>query len=114
MARVSTDDGRDVKMIKDINGMLITKSKEVLRIWATYFKAAERKRSCKLPRPPELGWERGGSGRDMAGRIGNSNAQDEKGKATGADEVPLEVMEMTEEVEEEEEEFIWLHIQNIQ
>ena len=85
MARVRTDDGRDVKrgtMINDNNGRVITESKEVLRIWARCFKAAERKRSSKLPRAPELGCERCGSGRAMTGRSGKSNAQDEKGKAT--------------------------------
>ena len=60
--------------------------------------AAERKRSSKLPRAPELGWERGGSGGDRTGRSGSSNAQDEKGKATGADEVRLEMLEMAGEV----------------
>ena len=39
--------------------------------------------SSKLPRAPELGSERGGSGGDMTGRSGNSIAQDEQGKATG-------------------------------
>ena len=41
MARDRTEDGRDVKrgvVIKDINGRLITESKEVLRIWAANFK----------------------------------------------------------------------------
>ena len=41
MARVRTEDGRDVKrgaVINDNKGSLITESKEVLRIWATYFK----------------------------------------------------------------------------
>ena len=40
-ARDRTEDGRDVKrsaVIKDNNGKLVTESKEVLRIWATYFK----------------------------------------------------------------------------
>ena len=81
MARVRTDDGRDLKrgtMFKDNNGRLITESKEVLGVWARYFKAAERKRSSKLPRAPELGCERCGSGRATTGRSGNSNVQDEK------------------------------------
>ena len=34
----------------------------------------------------------------MTGRSGNSNAQDEKGTATRADEVRLEMMEMAGEV----------------
>ena len=60
--------------------------------------ATELKRSSKLHRSPELGWERGGSGEDGTGRSGNSNAQDEKGKATGADEVRLTMMGMAGEV----------------
>ena len=32
--------------------------------------------------------------KNRIGRSGNSNAQDEKGKATGADEVRLEMLEM--------------------
>ena len=41
MARDRTDDGRDVKrgaVIKDNHRRLITESKEVLRIWAAYYK----------------------------------------------------------------------------
>ena len=40
MARVRTEDGRDVMrgaVIKDNNGRLTTESKEVLRIWAENF-----------------------------------------------------------------------------
>ena len=59
MAQDRTEDGRDVKrgaVIKENNERLITESKEVLRIWAANFKEdAERKRSSKLPRAPELG-----------------------------------------------------------
>ena len=40
--------------------------------------ATERNRSSKWPRVPELGKERDGSGGDMTGRSGNSNAQYEK------------------------------------
>ena len=56
--------------------------------------AAERKRSSKLPRAPELDYESGGSGGDRTGRSGNSNVQYEKGKATEADEVRLDMLEM--------------------
>ena len=41
MARDRTEDGRDVKrgaVIKDNYGRLITESKEVLMIWAAYYK----------------------------------------------------------------------------
>ena len=48
--------------------------------------AAARRRSRKLPRAPELGWERGGSGGHRTGRSGNSNVQDKKYNATGSDE----------------------------
>ena len=41
---------------------------------------------------------RGGCGGDRTGRSGNSNVQDEKCKATGADKVRLEMMEMAGEV----------------
>ena len=92
MARDRTEDGRDVKrgaVIKDNNGMLITDSKELLGIWAAYYKdllnagLTERRRSSKLPRTPELGRERGGSGGDKSGRSGNSNAQYEKARRPG-------------------------------
>ena len=66
MARDGIEDGRDMNrgaVNKDNYGRLITESKEVLRIWAAYYKgAAEWKRSSKLPRGPELALERGGSG----------------------------------------------------
>ena len=48
-----------------------------------------------LHRAPELGSERGGRGGDRTERSGISNAQAEKCKATGADEVRLEMVEMT-------------------
>ena len=41
MARDRTENGRDVKrsvVMKDNSGGLITESKEVLMIWAAYFK----------------------------------------------------------------------------
>ena len=60
--------------------------------------AVERRRSSKLPRASELGSGRGGRGGDMTGRSGISNALYEKGKATRADEVRLEMLEMTGEV----------------
>ena len=60
--------------------------------------AVERKRSSKLPRASELGSGRGGRGGERTGRSGISNALYEKGKATRADEVRLEMLEMTGEV----------------
>ena len=81
-------------VIKDNNGRLITESKEVLRIWAANFKEllnGNGAASCvELPST--------GTGGYRAGRSGNSNAQDEKGKATWADEVRLEMLEMAGEV----------------
>ena len=50
------------------------------------------------PRSHELGLERGGRGGDRSGRSGNSNAHDGKGKATGGNEVRLDMMEMAGEV----------------
>ena len=99
MARDRTEDGRDVKrsaVIKDNNGMLITESVEDMG--GKRQGAAERRRSSKLHRAPELSQERGRSGGDRTGRSGNSNAQDEKGKATGEDEVRLDMLEMAGEV----------------
>ena len=60
--------------------------------------AAEGKMSIKLSRAPELGQKRGGSGGDWTGRSGNSIAQYEKVKATRADELRLEMLEMAGEV----------------
>ena len=51
-----------------------------------------------MPRAPALGSERGGRGGDRTERSGNSNAQAGKNKATGADEVRLEMLEMAGEV----------------
>ena len=56
--------------------------------------AAERKIINTLHRAPELGSERGARGEDRTERSGISNAQAEKCKATGADEVRLEMVEM--------------------
>ena len=56
MARDKTEDGRDVKrgaVINDNYGRLIAESKEVLRIWAAYYKEllnGKRAASClELP-----------------------------------------------------------------
>ena len=98
-----TDDGRNVKrgaVIKENYGRLITESKEVLRIWAAYYKellnekgaanclelSSSARREVKVE---EIGQE------DING---NANAHNDKGKTTGADEVQLEMMEMAGEV----------------
>ena len=101
MARDRTEDGRDVKrgaVVKDNNGRLITEIKEVLRIWAAYYKEllnGTGAESC-LELPSSVGerWE----WRRYDRKCENSNAQDEKGKATGADEVWLDILEMAGEV----------------
>ena len=102
MARDITEDGRDVKrgaVIKHSNGRFITESKEVLRIWAANFKEllnGEGAASCLEPRSSvrrdveveEIGQEVV----EIAMHMMN------KGKATGADEVRLEMLEMAGEV----------------
>ena len=102
MRRDSTEEGRDVKrdaVIKDNNGMLITESKEVLRIWAANFEellTGEIAASClELPSSvwrevevEEIGQEEGETAMHNY----------EKGKAAGADEVRLEMLEMAGEV----------------
>ena len=101
MARDRTEDGRDAKrgaVIKDNNGRIITESKELLRIWATYFKAAERKMISKC-------FELQSSVRKQVEveEIGLRKKWKQqytrwKGKATGADELRLEIKEMAGEV----------------
>ena len=102
MARDITEDGRDVKrgtVIKDNNGRLITESKAVLRIWAGNFKEllnGNGAASClELPSAvrrdvevEEIGQE------EMQTAMHNLK----KGKATGADEVRLEMLKMAGEV----------------
>ena len=95
MARDRTDDRGDIKrgaVIKDNNGRFITESQEVLRIWEANVKEllnGKGAASCLV---------RGGSGGDRTGRSGNSNAQYEKGKATGANEVRLATLEIAGEL----------------
>ena len=72
-ARRRTEDGRDVKrsaVINDNSGWLITESKEVLRIWATYLKELlNGKGSARcIDLPSSVGRERGGTGGDRTGR----------------------------------------------
>ena len=102
MARDRTEDGRDLKrgaVIKDNYGRLITESKEVLRIWATYSKEllnGNGAASClDLPSSvrrevdvEEIGQE----------EVETAMHKMKKGKATGADEVQLEMLEMAGEV----------------
>ena len=100
MARDRTEDGRDVKrgaVIKDNYGRLITASKEVLRIWAACYmellngKGAAIKLSSSVRREvevEEIGQE----------EVETAMHKMKKGKATGADEVRLEMMEIVGEV----------------
>ena len=102
MARDRTEDGRDMKrgaVIKDNNGRLITESKEVLRIWAANFKEllnGNGAASClELPSSvrrevevEEIGWD----------EMQTAMHKMKKGKATGAGEVRLQMLEMAGEV----------------
>ena len=92
MARDRTEDGRDVKrgaVIKDNNGRLITESKVVLRIWAANFKEllnGEGAASCpEIPSSVRREVEVEEIGQEEVDKM-------KKGKATGADEVRLEML----------------------
>ena len=101
MARDRTEDGRDVKrgaVIKNNNGRLITENKEGLRILAANFKELLNGKVAASYLELSSSVRRGGSGGYWTGRSGNSNAQYEKGKAPGTDEVRLEMLEMAGEV----------------
>ena len=98
MARDITEDGRDVKrgaMIKYNNGRLITQSKEVLRIWTANFKELLNGKGAAtcLEHPSSVR-------REMeVEEIGQEEVETamhkmKKGKATVADEVRLEMLEM--------------------
>ena len=98
MVRDRTKDGRDVKrgaVIKDSNGRLITECQEVLRMWAANFNellngkgAASYLGSRARLAQEEIGQE----------EVETAMYKMKKGKATGADEVPLETLEMAVEV----------------
>ena len=102
MARDRTEDGRDVKrgaVIKDNNGRLITESKEALRIWASNFKEllnGKGAASClKLPSSVRREVE----GEEIRQEeVETAIHKMKKGKATVADEVRLEMLEMAGEV----------------
>ena len=102
MVRDITEDGRDVKrgaVIKDNNGKLITESKEVLRIWAANFKEllnGKGTASClELPSSVRREMEVEEIGRE---EVETAMHKMKKGKATGADEVRLEMLEMAGDV----------------
>ena len=102
MARDRTDDGRDVKrgaVIKDNNGRLITESKEVLRLWAANFKEllnGNGAASClELPSSVRREVEMEEIGQE---EMQTAMHKMKKGKAIGADEVRLEMLEMAGEV----------------
>ena len=100
MARDRTEDGRDMKrgaVIKDNNGRLITECKEVLRIWVAYFKELlNGKGSSKLPRSVRREVEVEEIGQEE--EVETAMHKMKKGKATGADEVWLVMLEMAGEV----------------
>ena len=102
MARDRTEEGRDVKrgaVIKDNNGRLITECKEVLRIRAVNFKQllnGKGAASCfELPSLVRREVEVEKIGQEQ-GETAMHNMKN--GKATGAEEVRLDVLEMAEEV----------------
>ena len=102
MARDRTEDGRDVKrgaVIKDNYGMLITESKEVLRIWAVYYKEllnGKGAASClELPNSVSREVDVEDIGQE---EVETAMHNMTNGKATWADEVRLERMEMAGEV----------------
>ena len=93
--------GRDLKtgaVINDDNGRLITESKEVLRIWAAYKERLNGKEAVSCL---EL---LSSVGREVeVGEIGQEEVETAmhkmtKGKATGTDEVRLDMVEMAGEV----------------
>ena len=113
MAQDRTEDGRDVKrgaVIKDTNGRLITESKEVLRIWAANCKEllnGKGAASClelqsSVRREVEVEEIRQ---EEVETAMHNMK---KKKKATGADEVRLEMLEMAVEVRDKIR-FIWDH-----
>ena len=86
VARDRTEDGRDAKsgaVIKDNNGRIITESKELLRIWATYFKAAERKMISKCFELQSSVRKQVEVEEIRTGRSGNSNTQAGKARRQG-------------------------------
>ena len=102
MARDRTEDGRDVKrgaVIKDNCRRLITESKEVLRIWAAYYKELLNGKvasSCiELPSSVRREVEVEEIGQE---EVESAMHKKKKGKATGADEVRVEMNEMAGEV----------------
>ena len=102
MAWDRTEDGRDVKrsaVIKDNNGRLITESKEVLRIRAANFKEllnGKGAASClELPRLVRREVEVEEIRQE---EVETAMHKMKKGKATGAVEVRLEMLEMAGEV----------------
>ena len=102
MARDRTEDGRDVKrgaVIKDNSGRLITESKEVLRIWAANFKEllnGNGAASClELPSSVRREVEVEEIRQE---EVETAMHKMKKGKATGTDEVRLEMLEMAGDV----------------
>ena len=102
MAWDRTEEGRDVKrgaVIKHNNGRLITESKEVLRIWAANFEEllnGKGAASClELPSSVRREVEVEEIRQE---EVETAMHKMKKGKATGADEVRLEMLEMAGDV----------------
>ena len=102
MTRDKTEDGRDAKIgavINDNNGRLVTAIKKVLRIWAANFKEllnGTGAASClELPSSVRRDVEVEEIGQE---EVETAMHNMKKGKATGADEVRLEIMVMAGEV----------------
>ena len=88
MARDRTEDGRDVKrgaVTKDNYGRLITESKEVLRIWAAYYKEllnGKAAASCReLPSSFRRGVEVEGMGQEEVDEPDGADMEEERGCA---------------------------------
>ena len=102
MAWDRTEEGRDVKrgaVIKHNNGRLITESKEVLRIWAANFKELlNRKGAASCLELPSSVRREVEVEEIRQEEVETAMHKMKKGKATGADEVWLEMLEMAGDV----------------
>ena len=102
IARDRTEDGKDVNrgaVIKDNNGRLITESKEVLRILAANFKELlNGKGAASCLKPPSSVRREVEVEEIRQEDVETAMHKMKKGKATGADEMRLEMLEMAGEV----------------
>ena len=82
-------------MIKDNYGRLITASKEVLRMWTAIFKELLKEKEQQVASSPRREVEVEEIGQE---EVETAMHKMNKGKATGADEVRLDMLEMAREV----------------